>query len=277
VTAFDVDAVALAARELLRERRRELVAEACAWAVGLSDQPHHARRHGRVVPTGVTLGTRTLNGQPLASDEDTRLDLDDARPGTFQDVLGALTPDGGVYADRFEEQVLVPFVLETCVRAVDTARRRHPEAVAELLDELGEDGSDLVEVVRAAEWEAPMRTEAELLVLAALGHVSLVEVEAEGLPLSLVRAAERLARDAVPAPEPVTPVDDLDGALFLAEAALREADLPLPVPPPHAEQLLDLLLDEGLDTGEVLALLPHLPVQQDTAEHVAVEIEAREV
>lgn len=34
---FDVDAVGLLARELVRERVATLVAEACAWSVGLSD------------------------------------------------------------------------------------------------------------------------------------------------------------------------------------------------------------------------------------------------
>ena len=52
-------------------------------------------------------------------------------------------------------------------------------------------------MVAAGGWEAPLRTEAEHLVLAALGAVPLIEVEAEGLPLSLVRAAEAVTRGAV--------------------------------------------------------------------------------
>ena len=67
---YDVDAVALRTREVLRERTRALVAEACAWSVGLSDRPHHVRRHGRVVPTGLTLGMRAAAGQQLGVDED---------------------------------------------------------------------------------------------------------------------------------------------------------------------------------------------------------------
>ena len=49
---FDVDWMGLLTREVLRERAAELIAEACAWAVGMSDQPHHQRTAGRVVATG---------------------------------------------------------------------------------------------------------------------------------------------------------------------------------------------------------------------------------
>ena len=40
---FDVDWMGLLTREVLRERTPELIAEACAWAVGMSDQPHYLR------------------------------------------------------------------------------------------------------------------------------------------------------------------------------------------------------------------------------------------
>ena len=274
---FAVDPVGLLTREVLRERTAELVAEACAWAVGLSDRPHHARRSGRIAPTGVTLGSRALHGQLLGSEEDAHLELTEARPGTFQDALNALLPGGGVYGEEFDEQVLAPFVLDTCVRAVQRLGRDSPALLAELLDELGEESSDLEAVVRAAEWEAPLRTEAEHLVLAALGSASLVEVEAAGLPLALVRAAEGLTRTAAPAPLPETPSqdDDLAGARFLADVALRAAALPSPVPPDLAGRLLDVLLSEGLQGEEVLRLLPELPVQQDTAHEVAGLLEAR--
>ncbi|MCU1605956.1 MAG: hypothetical protein JWP46_2421, partial [Modestobacter sp.] len=202
---FDVDFMALLTREVLRERAAALIAEACAWSVGLSDQPHHLRRGGRLVATGVTMGVRAANGQPLSGEEDGRLELGDARPGTFQDALNALAPDGTVFAERFDAEVVEPFVLATCVLAAERARDTRRGAWAELLDDLGEDGSDLVEVVRAGEWEAPLRIDAEHLVLAALGGVPLVQVEAEGLPLSLVRAAEAVTRTAAapPAPTPV--------------------------------------------------------------------------
>ncbi len=274
---FAVDPVGLLTRSLLRERTAALVAEACAWSVGLSDRPHHARRSGRVAPTGVTLGSRALHGQMLGSEEDAHLELSEAQPGTFQDALNALMADGRVYAEDFDEQVLAPFVLDTCVCAVQRVGRDCPGLLAELLDELGEDGSDLLAVVRVAEWEAPLRTEAEHLVLAALGSALLVEVEATGLPLALVRAAEGLTRTAAPAALPETPPqdDDLAGARFLADVALRAAALPRPVPPALAGRLLDVLLSEGLEDEEVLRLLPELPVQQDTAQEVAGLLEAR--
>lgn len=266
----DVETVSLLTREVLRERAAALVAEACAWSVGLSDTPHLVRRHGRVVGSGVTLGVRAAAGLPLASEEDGRLELADARPGSFQDALDALDGDGRLHAARFEEQVLEPFVADTCRAALERFREQDPPAFEELLDELGEDGADLGAVVRAAEWEAPLRIEAELLALAALGHAPLVEVEAEGLPLSLVRAAEAELRRAAggddPAPSPGD--DELAGALFLAEAALAEAALPVPVPPAHAGELVEALLAEGLEGEEVLHLLPHLPVLEDTAERV---------
>lgn len=265
-----MDAVGLRARELLVERTASLIAETCAWAVGLSDTAHHELRHGRVVATGTTLGQRAEADLPLTDEQRDRLDLEDARPGSLQDALNALTADGGVHADRFEEQVLIPFVVETCVLAAVQVRERNPDGWAELLDELGEDGTDLEAVVRAAEWESPLRITAEHLALAALGHADLVAVEAEGLPLSLVRAAEDELRRAVgEAPAAPAADEELAGALFLAQAALDAAGLALPVPPADAAALLDVLQAEGLEPHEVLSLLPHLPVLQDTADAVA--------
>jgi hypothetical protein len=270
-TDFGPDFMALLTREVLRERTPALIAEACAWAVGLSDQPHHLRVRGRVVTTGLTIGARASAGQLLSGEEDGRLELGDARPGSFQDVLNSVTADGSLIADHFDREVIEPFVLETCLRAAARARDTRVGAWAELLDELAEDGSDLVEVVRVGEWEAPLRIDAEHLVLAALGAVPLVEVEAEGLPLSLVRAAEAVTRAAAPPAEGGRP-DELAGALFLAEAALRGSGLTVPVPPVEADRLLDVLLAEGLLPEEVPALLPHLPVDPRTAAEVRATI-----
>jgi hypothetical protein len=272
---FDDDPVTALAREVLRERTPALIAEACAWSVGLSDRPHHTRLRGRLVATGLTLGARAASGQPLSGDEDGRLDLGDARPGSFQDALNSLGPDGTVLADRFDDEVLAPFVLETCVLAVQRARRTRPALWRWLLDELGEDdGADLAEVVRACGWEAPVRTDAEHLVLAALGGLPLVEVEAEGLPLSLVRAAEATARAAASGPPPPAApagpgVEELGGVLFLGQAAVRTTGLPVPVPPDRAPELLDALLAEGLEPDEVRRVLPQLPVEEPTVDRVA--------
>jgi hypothetical protein len=274
-TDFGLDPMSLLTREVLRERTPALIAEACAWSVGLSDQPHHVRLRGRVVPTGLTFGARAATGQALSGEEDGRLELGDARPGSFQDALNAVTGDGTVIAEHFDREVVEPFVLATCVQAAERARDRWADAWAELLDELGADGGDLVEVVRVGEWEAPLRIEAEHLVLAALGTVPLVEVESEGLPLSLVRAAEAVTRAAAPPPprpaEPGRP-DELAGALFLAEAALAGSGLTVPVPPAEADRLLDVLLAEGLLPEEVPALLPHLPVEPVTVAEVRATI-----
>ena len=272
---FDVDPVALLARDVLRERTALLVAEACAWSVGLSDTAHHVRRSGRVVASGLTLGMRADAGQHLGGDEDERLELGETTAGSFADALNALRPDGSLQADRFDDEVLSPFVLETCVEALARAEQVAPDAWAELLDELGEDGSDRAAVVRAAEWDAPLRTAAEQLVLAAIGHAPLVEVEAEGLPLSLVRAAEDETRRAVERDAARTrpPQEDLAGALFLAEVALREAGVPLPVVLQAARPALQALLDEGLEPEEVLDVLPHLPVRSDAADAVADEVQ----
>ena len=267
---FDVDFMALLTREVLRERAPVLIAEACAWTVGLSDQPHHLRRGGRLVTTGVTIGVRAATGLPLSGEEDGRLELGDARPGSFQDALNALAPDGTVYVERFDLQVLEPFVLATCVQAAERARATRRAAWLELLDELGEDGRDLVEVVRVGEWEAPLRIDAEHLVLAALGAASLLQVEAEGLPLSLVRRAEALTREAAAPPPPPGPTEDAaaSGAVFLARAALAADGPPGPVAPVDADRLLTLLLAEGIEPDEVAAVLPHLPLRPGTADAV---------
>ena len=265
----------LLGREVLRERRAALIAEACAWSVGSSDRPHHLRLRGRLVATGSTIGDRAATGQPLSGDEDGRIELGDARPGSFQDLLNAVDADGSVFADRFDHEVIEPFVHETFVLAAERARRTRPGRWAELLDDLGEDPDDADpgDVVRAGDWEVPLRTEAEHLVLAALGRVPLLEVESEGLPLSLVRAAEATARAAAPAPPPSAD-DDLSSALFLALAAVRGSGLPSPVPPEDAGRLAGLLLAEGLEPGEVTGVLPHLPLAPGTADRVAALLHA---
>ena len=274
---FDVDWMGLLTREVLRERTAALVAEACAWAVGMSDQPHFLRSGGRVVATGQTVGERAALGLPLSGDEDGRLDLADARPGTFQDALNAVDGTGTVQADRFDAEVLHPFVLETCLAAAERGRRTRPADWAELADDVGEDEADIGDVVSAAGWEGPLRIDAEHLVLAALGATPLIEVEAEGLPLSLVRAAEAATRAAV-VPPSSSPGDDdaLTGALVLADAALRDAGLTLPVPEPQAGRLLETLLREGLEAAEVRAVLAHLPVTAAAAAKVMALVEAAE-
>ena len=261
---FDVDWMGLLTREVLRERTAELIAESCAWAVGTSDQPHHLRTAGRIVPTGLTVGERAAIGLPLSGEEDGRLDLGDARPGSFQDALNSVGADGIVRADRFDDEVLHPFVHETCLRAADRARRSRPEDWAELADDVGEEASEPAEVVRAGGWEAPLRIDAEHLVLAALGAMPLIQVEAEGLPLSLVRAAEAVTRDAVAPPDIDRPDVDLAASLFLARAAVDATGVPLPVSPEHAGRLLAELLAHGLEAGDLPVVLPELPVQPAT-------------
>ncbi|SDE97909.1 hypothetical protein SAMN05660662_0506 [Blastococcus aurantiacus] len=272
---FDVDWMGLLVREVLRERTPALIAESCAWAVGLSDRPHLRRRNGLPQPTGPTLGERAAGGLPLSSDDGGRLDLGDAVPGSFQDALNALADDGSVHAERFDDEVLVPFVHDTCVTAAERARTDRPAAWAELADDVGEDGGDLAAVVRAGEWEAPLRIDAEQLVLAALGTQPLLEVETEGLPLSLVRAAEAATRAAVPAPPARgLPDDSLAGALFLARAALEESGCTVPVPPTEADLLLAALADAGLEAEEVPVVLPHLPVEDGTIERITANLSA---
>jgi len=271
---FDVDWMGLLTRTVLRERAADLIAESCAWAVGISDQPHHLRSAGRLVATGSTVGERAATGLPLSGDEDGRLDLGDARPGSFQDALNSVDATGTLRADRFDDEVLHPFVHETCLRATERARRTRPEAWAELADDVGEAEDDADAVLAAGGWEVPLRIDAEHLVLAALGTVALIEVEAEGLPLSLVRAAEAATRAAVPQPAQPRSDDALHGALFLAEAAVASAGLPVPVPPESADPLLGVLLDEGLAPEEILEVLPRLPVRRETADAVAAIIRA---
>jgi hypothetical protein len=271
---FDVDWMGLLTRAVLRERLPTLIAEACAWSVGLSDRPHHERRRGRLVATGGTIGDRATRGLPLSGEEDGRLDLGDARPGSFRDALNALDADGALHADRFDREVLEPFVLATCVTAAERARETRGRQWAELLHDLGEDGGDLVGVVRAGEWEAPLRAEAELLVLAALADVPLLAVEAEGLPLSLVRAAESLTRDAAPAPAPAGVDPASSGAVFLAREALSAEGLTAPVPPSAADRVLTALLAEGLEPDELPEVLPHLPLGPGTADAVLTLLDA---
>src|SRR5687768_18498121 len=97
--SFEADPIAVLARAELHARLPALVAEACAWAVGMSDRPHYARRHGRVTATGITLGARAAGGQLLSGEEDRPLELGEVRAGTFRDALGALTPDGRLYGE----------------------------------------------------------------------------------------------------------------------------------------------------------------------------------
>ena len=273
---FGVEDFSLLARRELRERASALIAEACAWAVGMSDRPYYVYRDFRLVDSGTTLGERAAGGLPLGSEESGRLELGSARPGSFPDALNALTADGTLYVDRFDREVVAPFARETCVLAAQRVKERRPQEWARLADELAEDPTDLDAVVRAGDWEGPVGMDADVLVLSALGDVSLVEVEAEGLPLSLVRAAEDELRRAAPtvAADPsATEEEELAGALFLARSAVENAAMPLPVPPSHSSDLLDLLLSQELEPAEILRLLPALPVQQDTIESLTPTLE----
>jgi hypothetical protein len=274
---FDVGWMELLGREVLRERASALIAEACAWAVGLSDRPHYRPSAAGVVPSGLTLGDRAATDQLLGSEENGRLDLGDARPGSFRDALNAVDRDGRVYADRFDEEVLHPFAHDTCLLAAERARATRPGAWAELADDVGEDPTDLAAVLAAGEWEVPLRAEAELLVLAALADVPLIDVEAEGVPLSLVRAAEALARGAAAPPPGVGAGSsdvELAGALFLAEETVRAAGLRVPVPREEARRVVAELRAAGLEPDEVVAVLPHLPLAPGTADEVVVILQA---
>ena len=262
------DPLALVPSDVLRERLPALVAEACAWAVGLSDRPHVVHRQGRDVASGTTLGDRAATGRPLGDDSG-RLELGDARPGTFSDALNARTGDGGGYADRFEADVLEPFVREACASVAHRARTAHPRAWQELLDELGDDGDDVLEVARAAEWDSRLRVEAEQLLAAALGDVPLVAVEAEGLSLSVVRAAEAEARRSSPeSPPPPPRDDDLAGAVFLVEDGIRSAGLPVPVPADRAPDVLQVLQRCGIEADEVVRLVRLLPLDEATTREI---------
>lgn len=274
---FDVDWMGLRTHEELQDRRAELIAEACAWAVGMSDQAHYVRRGGRIVATGTTVGERAAKELPLGDEADGRLDLEDARPGSFADALNSIGADGVLQAHRFDTEVLHPFVHRTCVRAADRARSDRPEAWAELADDVGEDPADLPGVVRGGGWEAPLRIDAEQLVLAALGSVPLIQVEAEGLPLSLVRAAEAVARDAGEPARPPESGDDLAASLFLARAAVAALGVPTPVAPEAAERLVAELLGHGLAPVDVLAVLPQLPLESETADTVVAILRAAEI
>lgn len=108
---YDVDAVGLLSRELLRERLPALVAESCAWAVGLSDRPHLLRRHGRLVDTGVTLGVRAQGDQCL--DLQRRLPL--RHPDHLDHVGSVLTQLVEQLRPRLRGDLLRP------LRGVDTA------------------------------------------------------------------------------------------------------------------------------------------------------------
>ncbi|WP_409330727.1 hypothetical protein [Trujillonella humicola] len=273
---FDVDWMGLLCRSVLRERTGALIAEACAWSVGLSDRPAYLRRRGRLVEAGGTMGDLAATGQKLSGEEDGRLDLGDARPGSFADALNAVGPDGVLLADRFDREVIEPFALHTCVLAAERARATRPAEWRDLLEDLGEDGSDLPAVVAAGEWEVPVRTDAEHLVLAALGGVPLLQVEAEGLPLSLVRRAEALTREAAAPPAPAAPAEDpaASGAVFLARAALAGGGPAAPVVPAEAGRLLALLLAEGIEPDEVAGVLPHLPLAPGTADAVLTLLDA---
>jgi hypothetical protein len=123
---------------------------------------------------------------------------------------------------------------------------------------------------------AARRPDERSLVLAALAATPLIEVEAEGLPLSLVRAAEAATRRAA-APAPARAEDaGLSGALFLARTALVEAALPSPVPEEQADRLLAALLAEGLEPEEIRGVIGQLPVASGTAARVGAALVERE-
>jgi hypothetical protein len=78
---FGEDLMSELMRRVLRKRAAALIAETCAWSVGLSDHPRFRFRDGRPVSTGVSLGVRAESGLPMSGDEPGRLELGNARPG----------------------------------------------------------------------------------------------------------------------------------------------------------------------------------------------------
>ena len=222
------------------------------------------------------MGERAAKELLLGDEEDGRLDLGDARPGSFQDALNAVGADGVLQAHRFDEEVLHPFVprdLRARGRAGPAAPGR--TAWAELADDVGEDERDLADVVRGGGWEAPLRIDAEHLVLAALGAVPLIEVEAEGLPLSLVRAAEAVTRAAVAPPAHRRPDDDLAGVAVPRRGGgdrdRGAAAGRVRTPPSGWRRSCSRT---GWSPTRSLAVLPHLPVQPETADTVVAIIRA---
>ena len=265
---FDVDWMGLLTREVLRERTPELIAEACAWAVGMSDQPHYLRTGGRIVATGPTVGERAAKGLPLGDDEDGRLDLGDARPGSFQDALNAVAPTASCRPTASTRSCCTRSSTRPACGPPSGRARTRPDAWAELAEDVGEEEGDLADVVRSGGWEAPLRIDAEHLVLAALGGIPLIEVEAEGLPLSLVRAAEAATRAAVPDP-PAAP----------GRRSRRRPSSPRRPPgrgrPPRADRP-GRRRPAGRGTARLgararrgRAVLPHLPLETATAERSA--------
>jgi hypothetical protein len=81
----------------------------------------------------------------------------------------------------------------------------------------------------------------------------------------VARAAERAAGTA---PAPAASGAALDGAVFLAEAGVRDAGLTVPVPAAQAGRLLAVLLEQGLEPDEVDPVLARLPVEPEAAEKV---------
>jgi hypothetical protein len=68
--------------------------------------------------------------------------------------------------------------------------------------------------------------------------------------------------------------DDLAASLFLARAAVTATGVPVPVPPERAAALLQQLLAHGLEPGDVVAVLPELPVQPATVEVIVALLDA---
>ena len=58
----------------------------------MSDQPHYLRTARPPRATGTTVGERAAKELLLGDEEDGRLDLGDARPGSFQDALNGVGP-----------------------------------------------------------------------------------------------------------------------------------------------------------------------------------------
>ena len=234
----------------------------------MSDQPHHLRSGGRMVGDRARRSASGRLHRPAAQRRGGRPARSGRRPaGQLPGRAQRARADGTVHADRSTSRSSTRSCSDLRAGCRAGPARPGPAAWRELPDDLGEDGPTSPRSSgRRLGGAAADRRRAPRPRRARRGP--LIEVEAEGLPLSLVRAAEGIARGAAP-PARRRPATTTWPAAVPRHAAPTRPACRAGATGGGRDAGRPPCSRRGCCSRRSPAVLPHLPVQPETADRIS--------